>query len=50
MNEHEVQSDAQLATLEAWERDQRSKKRKAALVVLVMLAVGFAMAAIAGHA
>ena len=50
MNEHEMQSDAQVAALAAWDKQQRSRKRKAALVVVMMLVMGFAAAAIAGHA
>ena len=49
MNEHEMTSDMQQAAFDTWDRAQRSKKRRAALVVAMVLVLGFAMAVIAGH-
>ena len=43
-------SEAQEAALQAWDREQKSKKRRAALVVGVALAVGFLGAAAVGRA
>lgn len=49
MNEHEMRSDDEVATLEAWERQQRTRKRWLALAVVGALVVGFAGAAVAGR-
>lgn len=49
MNDQQMQSDVDEATLQAWDREQRAKKRRLALVVAVALAVGFAGAAVAGR-
>ncbi len=49
MNHHEELSDAQEAALRAWDREQRTKKRRAALVVSVALVAGFLGAAVVGR-
>lgn len=50
MNDLDTLSDAQVAALEAWDREQKSRKRRAALVAGVALVVGFLGAAVVGHA
>jgi hypothetical protein len=49
MNDHEMPSDEQHAAMDAWDREQRSKKRRAALGVAAVLVAGFVGAAIAGR-
>lgn len=49
MNDHEIRSDVDEAALLAWDREQRAKKRRLAVVLVVGLAVGFAGAAFAGR-
>ncbi|HEX8794058.1 MAG TPA: hypothetical protein VF765_24115 [Polyangiaceae bacterium] len=49
MNEHEMRTDVQEEAFRAWDRDQRTKKRRLALVVALALVVGFAGAAVAGR-
>lgn len=50
MNDDDALSDAQEAALQAWDREQRTKKRRAALVAGVALVVGFLGAAVVGRA
>jgi len=49
MDEDGILSDAELAAIEAWDRQQRSKKRRIALVVAAGLVVAFAGAALLGR-
>ena len=49
MNQHPIGSGIEEAAFQAWDREERSKKRRAALVVAVALMVGFLGAAVAGR-
>lgn len=49
MNDHELRSDVQEEAFRAWDRGQRAKKRRLALVLALTLMVGFAGAAVAGR-
>jgi hypothetical protein len=50
MNHHDEPSDAQEAALQTWDREQKIKKRRAALVVGMALFVGYPGAAVVGRA
>jgi hypothetical protein len=50
MNHHDEPSVAQEAALRAWDREQKTKKRRAALVVGMALVVGYLGAAVVGRA
>lgn len=54
MNEHETEGEDAMQeafdAVVAWETEHRSKKRRAALVIVGLLAAGFVAAAVVGHA
>lgn len=49
MDDDGFPSDAEVAAIEAWDRQQRSKKRRLALVMAVGLLVAFAGATLLGQ-
>jgi Tfp pilus assembly protein PilN len=49
MNDHDEPRDAHEAALQAWDREQKTRKRRAALVMCMALAVGFLGAAVVGR-
>jgi hypothetical protein len=49
MDEEGILTDAELAAIEAWDRQQRSKKRRIALAMVAALALAFGGAALLGR-